>query len=75
MTKLSVFNPPAPAMLPESERTVYLALTQKDSYILLTAVNERGAHQGCGNLMRFYPDGTFLKEIFGEVDGQAFRSR
>ncbi len=75
MTKLSIFNPPAPATLPEPERTVCLTLTQRDSYILLTAVDERGAHQGCGNLMRFYPDGTFSKEAFGEVDGQEFRSR
>ncbi len=76
MTILRVFKPPAPVSdEAEPERTVCLTLTQKDNYILLTAVDERGAHQGCGNLMRFYPDGTFLKETFGEIDGQEFRSR
>ena len=76
MTKLAIYNPPTPATPPESERTVYFKLTKnKTGYVLLEAVNKRGVHQGCGNLMRFYPDGTFLKETFGEIDGQEFRSR
>ncbi len=73
MTALKVFNPPV--LTPKSERTVYLTLTQKTGYVLLTAVNERGVYQECGNLMRFYPDGTFSKEGFSEIDGQAFKSR
>ncbi len=73
MTKIAVFNPFRPS--PPETTTVYLQLTQQTDCVLLTAVNERGTRQNNGNLMKFYPDGTFSRCAASEVDGRDFRSK
>jgi len=73
MTKIAIFRDPRP--IPEVENTAYLKLTQASDYVLLSAVNERGNHAQCGNLLKIFADGTFVVVDSGEIDKQEFRAR
>ena len=73
MTKIAVYQPTGPVIEPEP--IIYLKLQQNDDHVLLLAVDENGSRVPCGNLMRFYPDGTFQKNVASEVAGQRFVSR
>jgi len=73
MTKLSVFTTERTLEIPEKE--VFLVLDQEGDYIRLRAVNRAGGHEPCGNLMKFYPDGTFAVIEAAEIDEQEFKLR
>ncbi len=74
MTKLRAYEKAAPPPVPV-EREVFLKLETNRDYVLLKAVNAHGSHENCGNLLKIYPDGTFLVVEAGEIDGNDFRSR
>ena len=73
MTQIKIYSPSPPK--PEPEAVAYLRLIQSGEFITLEAVDENGNHANCGDLMKFFSDGTYQKIVNGEVVGQKFRER
>ena len=58
----------------EEEKRVFLKLIPSYSgAIMLAAVNKAGVVQVCGNLMKFFPDGTFKRMPGALIGGKAFK--
>ncbi len=60
--------------LVEKEERVFLKLIPSYSgAIMLIAVNKDGVIQECGKLMKFFPDGTFVRISGALIGGRTFK--
>ena len=58
----------------EEEKRVFLELIPSHSgAIMLLAVNKDGRVQECGSLMKFLPDGTFMRMSGALIGGKTFK--
>ena len=70
--KLAIYNDKPE----EEEKLVFLKLIPSHSgAIILAAVNKAGVTQECGNLMKFFPDGTFMRMSDAIIGGKTFGKR
>ena len=58
----------------EEEKRVFLKLIPSHSgTIMLSAVNKDGVIQACGNLIKIFPDGTFIRMAASRIGGKIFK--